>query len=145
MGNQTTIVEINGVKLEVDMRNAKRIDTLRVGSRVKVLIKEYSGFKTCGGVVVGFEPFASLPSIVVAYMDVDYSSANLRFKTFNAETKDFEIVADLDQNSLEVDKTDILRKIDAEIAKKQAELEELDQRKTFFIEKFAQFFKEEQQ
>ena len=42
---------------------------------------------------------------------------------------------------LEVD----LRKIDAEIAKKQAELEELNQRKTFFIEKFAQFFKEEQQ
>ena len=37
------IVEIDGVKIEVDLRTAKRIDTFRVGDNVKVLCKEYNG------------------------------------------------------------------------------------------------------
>jgi len=32
------IIEINGVKLEVDLSTAKRIDEFRVGDTVKVLI-----------------------------------------------------------------------------------------------------------
>lgn len=36
------IVEINGIKMEVDMRHAKTIDTYKIGDRVKVLVKQYS-------------------------------------------------------------------------------------------------------
>lgn len=39
--SETTIIEINGVKLEIDLRHAKRIDNLRVGDTVKVLRKRY--------------------------------------------------------------------------------------------------------
>ena len=34
-------IEINGVKLEIDLRTAKRVDTFKIGDNVKVLKKEY--------------------------------------------------------------------------------------------------------
>lgn len=140
MEKQTTIIEVNGVKLEVDLRHAKRIDQLSIGSRVKCLIKKYDGFSTVPGVVVGFEPFNQRPTIVVAYLETDYSTAALKFMSFNSDTKDFEIVADLDNNSLEVDKASILAKMDREYAKKEAELQELADRKAFFLAHFGRYF-----
>lgn len=139
---QTTIIEINGVKLEVDLRNAKRIDQLTIGSRVKCLVKQYQDFATFPGVIVGFEPFQKLPTIVVAYLATDYSSAGLKFKSFNAETKDFEVVADLDNNALEVDRANVIQKMDREIAKKQAELDEIEAQKAFFLAHFGRYFSE---
>lgn len=140
MDHQTTIIEVNGVKLAVDLRTAKRIDELSIGSRVKCLVKQYDGFKTCAGVVVGFEPFPTKPTIVVAYLDEDYSTAALKFKSFNADTKDFEIVADIDNNALELNRADLLAKFDREAAKKRAELEEVEQRKAFFLAHFGRYF-----
>jgi hypothetical protein len=140
---QTTVIEINGVKLEVDLRTAKRIDTLRIGDRVKCLRKEYEGWKTCPGVVIGFEPFKNLPSIVVAYLDGGYNSDILAFKTYNAETKDFEIVPDLDHNALVVNKGDIIAKFDRDIAKKQAELDEIETKRAYFLSHFGRYFTEE--
>lgn len=138
---QTTIIEVNGVKLEVDLRSAKRIDQLQVGSRVKCLVKGYGGeFSTHPGVIVGFEPFPSQPSIVVAYLDNGYSSAGLKFKTFNSATKDFEVVADLDNNSLEIDRASVLEVFDRDISKKQIELRELQEKKAFFLSRFGQYF-----
>lgn len=139
MSKTKTIIEINGVKLEVDLRTAKRIDELKVGSRVKCLIKRYNDFITYPGVIVGFEPFTALPSIVVAYIEGDYSS-ELKFKTFNSETKDFEIIADLDNNSLEVNKISILERMDRELAKKEIEVQELKERRQFFLAKFNCYF-----
>lgn len=139
MSKTKTIIEINGVKLEVDLRQAKRIDELKVGSRVKCLVKKYNEMVTYPGVIVGFEPFTSLPSIVVAYIEGDYSS-ELKFKTFNAETKDFEVIADLDNNSLEVNKLTILERMDREITKKEVELEELKAKRAFFLTKFDCYF-----
>ena len=37
------IIDINGMKMEVDLRTAKRIDTFKVGDNVKVLATEYNG------------------------------------------------------------------------------------------------------
>ena len=49
------IIEINGVKLEVDMSTAKKIDEYRVGDNVKVLKKDYSGnYDVLAGVIVEF-------------------------------------------------------------------------------------------
>lgn len=137
------IIEINGVKMEVDLRYAKRIDHLTVGSRVKCLLKSgYSGseFKVVPGVIVGFEPFQNLPSIVIAYLDVDYSSVGIKFKSYNAQCSDFEIVADLDNNALEVNKADILGKMDREIEKKKLELEEIIQKRDYFLANFGVYF-----
>ena len=39
--SELTTVEINGVKMDVDLRTAKRVDTMKVGTRVKVLTRSY--------------------------------------------------------------------------------------------------------
>jgi hypothetical protein len=143
MEKQTTIIEVNGIKLEVDLRSAKRIDTLRVGDRVKCLVKGYGGsMSTHAGVVVGFEPFPSLPSIVVAYLDTGYASGTLKFQTFNSATKDFEIVPDLDNNALEVDRAHILAQFDREAEKKRQEVEEIEAKRLFFLANFGRYFSE---
>ena len=141
---QTTVIEINGVKLEVDLRNAKRIDQMQIGSRVKVLAKQYNDFATYPGVIVGFEPFPSHPAIVIAYLQTSYNSAALVFKTITSETKDFEIVADLDNNALEVNKADAIRQFDSEIAKKELEVAEMKAKKDFFIKNFGAYFQQEE-
>lgn len=136
---QTTIIEINGVKLEVDLRTARRIDTLRIGDRVKCLLKEYQSWKTVPGVVVGFEPFRNLPSIVVCYLDAGYTP-DLHFKSFNSETTDFEIVPDLDQNALEINREHVLARMETEAEKKRGELREIEQKRVFFLANFGRYF-----
>lgn len=137
---QTTIIEINGVKMEVDLRNAKRIDELKIGSRVKCLVKRYSDFATYPGIIVGFEPFPTKPTIIVAYLEHDYSSAGIKFQSFNSDTKDFEVVADLDHNALEVNRSNVLNAFDRDIQKKKLELEEVEQKRAFFLANFGAFF-----
>ena len=44
MENNKKIVEIDGIKLEIDMRTAKRIDQFKVGDKVKILVKKYDTF-----------------------------------------------------------------------------------------------------
>ena len=143
MSNEnSTIIEINGVKLEVDLRTAKRVEELRVGSKVKVLKKGYGNdYKVHAGVVVGFEPFENLPTIVVCYLDVDYSSAKLEFAHFNAKSnrEDLDIVAAIDDD-LPCRKADVLDRIDAEIERKRKEIEDVEAKRAFFLKHFEQYF-----
>ena len=140
MTNETMLVEINGVKMEIDTRHARKIETLRVGSRVKVLVKQYEGHKIYPGVVVGFDEFRELPTINVCYLDIDYFQAALKFIAYNAQTKDAQIVAANDNDELELSKGDVLARIDKEIANKQIEIEELEQRRGFFLARFGAYF-----
>ena len=137
---ETTRVEINGIKLDIDLRTARRVDTLQVGSRVKCLVKTYSGAAVYPGVVIGFEPFPSKPTIQVAYLDMGYGSEMLKFFAFNEDSKDFEIVPDIDNSSLECHKADILVRFQREIEKKQMEVTELQQKRQFFLDKFGAYF-----
>ena len=135
---QTTTIEVNGVKLEVDLRNAKRIDTLKVGTRVKVLKKQYSDtFNVMHGVVVGFEPFKQLPTIIVAVTKFEYNDAKIEFIYYNSGSKDVEIVIATDSDKAGLDKNDFLKCIDRDIKKKESEIQELKHREQFFIDKFA--------
>jgi len=143
--NHNQIIEINGVKMEIDMRHATRIDTLQIGSRVKCLVKEYSDHKVYPGVIIGFEPFVELPTIVVAYLKTDYSSASITFKSYNTATKDFEIVSDVDATALEVNKSNILQLMQREQDKLQLQMDEIAQKRNFFLKNFATFFAENQQ
>lgn len=144
MDSNKTVIEINGVKMEVDLRYATRIDHLQVGSRVKCLVKTYSEHQVYPGVIVGFEPFQNLPSIVVAYLKNEYSGADLVFKSYNAESKDFEIVADQDNTSLEVNKQKITTLMQRDINKKQAEVQAAQEQLNFFLKNFASYFVENQ-
>lgn len=137
MKENTQIIEINGVKLQVDMRYAKRIEEITVGSRVKVLRKTYSeNYEVLHGVIIGFEPFEKLPTIIVAAAKVDYSTAQIEFIYYNAKTEGVEIVVAHDDDLAALDKNDFVAKCDREIDKKRTEIAELENRKQFFLAKF---------
>ena len=140
MEKQFQTIEINGVKLEVDMRHARKIEELRIGSPVKCLKKRYSDYAVYPGVIIGFYNFGNLPTVNIAYLETDYSSAKLCFEAFNSETKDFEIVADVDFQSLDLNKDHILDLMDREIAKKETELAEAKAKKDFFFKNFDKHF-----
>lgn len=91
------IVEVNGIKMELDLRTAKvqTIDTFRVGDPVLLLITTGYGDKTStmyDGVITGFGAFKENPTIMVSYLDTSYSSAALKHVCINSNTKDIEIV-----------------------------------------------------
>lgn len=140
-------VEINGVKMEVDLRTAKRIDTLKVGSRVKVLVKQYGGdtFKTHPGVIVGFDDFINRPSITVAYLATDYSSSSIKFVAINKDSgTDIEIIADVNEKTLEVSRDDVLCRMDAEIEQHRRSIEEVEDRKAYFLRYFSAWFSKDE-
>lgn len=140
--NEKEIIEVNGVKLEVDYRVATRIDQIKVGTRVKVLKKEYSNYKVHHGIVIGFEPFKLLPTIIIAVAKVEYSEAKVEFIYYNSETKETEIVVALDDDKEAIDKVNFVKNVDKEIQKKQNEIMELEQKKDYFLEKFASYWTE---
>ena len=134
------IIEINGVKLEVDTRYAKRVDQIRIGTRVKVLQKDYSDYKVAHGIVIGFEPFQKLPTIIVAAAIIEYSTAKIKFIYYNSETKDTEIVISSEDDVADVDKNNFINSVDREIDKKKNEIQELEDRKQYFLKKFKTYW-----
>lgn len=135
-----TVIEVNGVKLEVDLRHAKRIDILAVGDRVKVLKKEYQDFKVYPGMVIGFEPFKERPTVIVAYIKTGYNEAGIEFVYYNTDSKEVEIVKALDDDMLGLEKAFVVRNMDRLIETKRREMEELMAKKDYFLEKFQAYW-----
>jgi hypothetical protein len=132
----TRIIEINGVKFEVDMRTARRVDELRVGTKVKVLVTSiYGEPKVWPGVIIGFEPFEKLPTILVAYIETDYSKADMKFVHYNAKTKDVEIIAAADD--MDLDRSKVLDWFDRELHRNEIARQELLARRDYFTDQFA--------
>lgn len=137
MENQETkrVVEIEGIKLEIDLRTAKRVETYRVGDNVKVLKKRYSDYVSYPGVIVGFDDFKKLPTIVIAYVDISIASALVEFAFLNAESKDVEVCPMVgDQNVIE--KQRAVDMMDKAIEIKQREIEDLKMKKNYFLQNF---------
>jgi hypothetical protein len=137
------IIEINGVKMEIDLRHATQIhDQIKIGSKVKVLVKEYSDHKIYHGVIVGFENFPSLPTIEVCYLKTEYGEPQLKFVSINAKTsQSFEIVPAIDWSPL-ADKDKILQWFDDEIIKTQEKLSVLQRKKEHCVKYLDVFVKE---
>lgn len=130
---ETTIIEINGIKMEVDLRSAKKIETYKIGDNVKVLVKEYSTYASYPGVIIGFDGFAQLPTITVCYLKTGYN-AEVKFVYVNSETKDIEIVHMTDADKMELNLAP--EQLDREILKKEAEIADLKAKKAYFLENF---------
>ena len=144
MNKETTIIELNGVKLEVDLRTAKRVDTLRVGDRVRLLEKSTynSEVKIHHGIVAGFEPFPSAPTIIVAYLKQAYREASIEFvylNTASEDTKQWEIVPSID-GDLPVNKEDVVSSINRNIETKLAEIQDLERKRDYFLREFGKYF-----
>lgn len=142
MENAKRIIEINGIKLEVDMSTAKRIDEFRVGDNVKVLRKEYNGYKVDAGVIVEFVNFKELPTMIIAVFRQDYSGVSIDFINFNAETENVEITPCC-EHELILEKCRVIDKFNQEIEKKQNEMEELINKRDYFEKHFAKYFSHE--
>jgi len=135
MSDEKRIIEVNGVKIECDMRTAKTVESYRVGDSVKVPVKEYGSDYACyPGVIIGFAEFQSKSAIEVMYLSSRYNDAEIKVKTLTTESKDIEIVP---SNIYETkfDRAMVLDKFDRQISKKEEELRNLlSQREAF--EKF---------
>lgn len=133
----TRIIEVQGVKLEIDLRTAKQVDCYRVGDRVKVLTKDWSGkYASHAGAIVAIDAFQNLPTIVVAYIENPLtSSGKIDFAYINAQTKDIEIVPMCEDDIVPTRQT-ILGFFDASISAKERELAEIRTRKEYFLRQY---------
>lgn len=138
MENQ--IIEINGVKIEVDMRYARKIEAYKVGDRVKLLSKKYGdSYESYPGIIVGFDNFKMLPTIIIAYLETSYSCASIKFAYLNSSSKDIEICPIVD-NYIALEKSTIIEAMDRDITKKEEEIFEMKTRKEYFLNNFNEYF-----
>lgn len=135
----TKIIEINGVKMEVDMRTVRIIDNFRVGDNVKLLLKNYESYESHPGVIIGFDQFEKLPTIIIAYIDTRYSATRIKFSYFNEQSKDVEICK-TNPLDLDIDKVSIINNFDNEILVKKEELRDLEMKRKYFLDNFKKHF-----
>ena len=133
------IVEVNGIKIEVDMDTARRVEHYRIGDKVKLLKKEYQAYRSYPGIIVGFDAFKERPTIVVCYLDVSYSETKVAFAYINSETEDIEMAPMLNAEA-DLDKADAVGKLDSAINTKQAEVDELKRKRAYFLDNFNKHF-----
>jgi hypothetical protein len=135
------IIEIGGVKLEVDLREARTVESYRVGDAVKVLVKEAYGekYSSFPGIIAGFDNFEKLPSIVVAYVNIQYSEAKIETVVLNKQTEGIELCP---INDLEVslDKSTAIDFFKREIKKKEMEAAEIRAKLAYFLAHFGKHF-----
>lgn len=137
---ETTIIEVKGVKMELDLRTAslQRVDTFKVGDKVKVLRKvaSYSeDWESCPGVIVGFDAYRDSPTIIIAFV----SSNAVKLLHINSKTKDVEIVMANENDFEALEKANVIDYMNREIQNAELKVEELKQRKDYFLKFFGQY------
>jgi hypothetical protein len=139
------IIEINGIKLEVDLSTARRIDEFKVGDNVKVLRKQYSdSYKVEPGVITEFVNFKERPTIVIAvFKDGGYNSEpSIEFIYLTQDTTGVEIAACC-EHELKLNRETVAGQFQRQIEKKHKEADELQAKFDYFMEHFGHFIKEE--
>ena len=139
------IVEIDGVKIEVDLRTAKRIDTFAVGDNVKVLCKEYNDqYKVKPGIMTDFANFKEKPTIVVAVFNEGSwsSSPSIEFIYIYEGMEDKYEIVFADDEELRLTKDGVVEKFEREIQKKRNEAQDLQNQLDYFKKHFLKNQKE---
>lgn len=144
MEESKKIIEIDGVKVEVDLRTAKRVESFKVGDNIKILDKEYDSYKVKPGIIVDFAEFQELPTIVIAVFDEGAwsSTPNISFIYYNKNTsKKVEIVS-CSEDEIKVSKEGVIERFEREIQKKKNEYEDLKNKLEYFKTHFLKVYKE---
>lgn len=137
------IVEINGVKMQIDLRQAKVIDQYKVGDNIKVLVQDYADdFKSYVGTIIGFDEFEHTPTIVIAYLKTDYSGADIKFLYYNSKTKNAEICP-LNDWDMPMKKSDIIKEFSNERNKRVQEIADIDKKERVFESLFGKYFEKD--
>lgn len=135
------IVEINGVKLEVDLRQANTIESFKIGDNIKVLVKGYGdNYSSHVGVIIGFDEFKEHPAINITYLELTYSKAEMHFKTLTADTKDVEIAHVTNPNELTFNKNSVEQMFNDKIKKQQEEIKDIIGQRDYFLQAFGKYF-----
>lgn len=136
MSEHMRTIEVEGQKFEVDMRTAKKVEAYRVGDRVKVLKKTYSGYEVHPGCIVGIDCFKNLPTIVVAYVPGRFSDdGKVEFAYLNAESKELEI-APMSEDDLIPTRDTILTYFERAIDAHRSKLREIEVKRDYFLRQF---------
>lgn len=144
MEESKRIIEIDGVKVEIDLRTAKRVDSFKVGDNIKILDKEYDTYKVKPGIIVDFAEFQELPTIVIAVFEEGLWSSvpNISFIYYNKNTsKKVEIVS-CSEDEIKVSKEGVIERFEREIQKKKNEYEDLKNKLDYFKMHFLKSYKE---
>lgn len=132
-------IEINGIKFEVDMSTAKRIDTFKIGDNVKVLDKSYSDYKILDGVITAFVNFKDLPTIEVAVFESSWSEVNIRFIYINENTEKYEITPSSYYES-KIEKNKVVESLNREIETEKSKIRDLENKKNWFVKYYEKHF-----
>lgn len=140
MSEHIRTIEVEGQKFEVDMREATKIEKYKVGSKIKLLLKTYSGYEVHPAVIVGIDAFNALPTIVIAYMANRWDDDSpIKFSYFNSESKDTEICPMVEDDIVPT-REGILARFDKELKKKQDQIAELETKKEYFLRQYGTAF-----
>lgn len=138
---EKTLIEVKGVKLEVDLSSARVIDNYKMGENVKVLVKEYDSYVSYPGVIIGFDNFQVRPTIVIAYLKLGYNEASVKFAYLNTESKDLEICPMIAED-MPFEKVRVLELFDRQIISEEEKVKELKRQKEYFLAQFGKYFKD---
>lgn len=139
MENTKRIVEVGGVKVEVDLRTAKTVSEYKVGDRIKLLKKDYSTYEVYPAVIVGFDEFQKLPTIIIAYVKNKYSEYVLDFAYLNSESKDMEI-ATMQEWEVEFDIEKAKKYFEEVIKEAKYKVQEKEKQYDWFMSNYNKFF-----
>lgn len=125
----------------VDMTGAKVVDQFQVGDPVKVLVKKYNDeHDAYYGMIIGFDNFENLPTIVIAYFESSYGSkADLKVVHLNDQTKGLEICHTIPAE-INLNPQAVLDEFNSKISEKRNEIRSLTNQKEFFLSSFSKVF-----
>ena len=137
----TQTITVGEMKVSISRDQAQTTNTYRIGDRVKILVKDYSDYSVYYGIIAAFDNFKNLPSITVCYIENKYGKGEMKFCAINKQMGDkFEIVPCLESDKIDIDQGDIVERMQAEIDKKQAEIEDIHRKINYFNKMFRKWF-----
>jgi len=138
------VVEINGVKVEVDLRTAKVVEHFKVGDPVRVFHpkQDFSDAAIRPGVIVGFCEFDKTPAIQILELEVSYSGVSFNTVVIAEGINNNLQIAPYNKFEGIVSKADVVTRLDRMIQKAELDLSELMMKKKYFIDNFAKAFDE---
>jgi len=140
---ESRIIEVGGVKMEIDLRHAKVVEKYRVGDGVKVLVKKYTDtFESYPGVIIGFDAFVQRPTIIIAYLEAGYSAAEIKIVHLNSSSPDVEIVPVTVGEFMLSERGRVEELLDRGILKAEQALEAEIAKKTYFQKYFGMLFED---
>lgn len=136
----TKIIEVNGIKMEVDLREAKVINKFKVGDPVKLIKNDSGNVKIMAAAISGFVMTDKLSAIEVVWLEEDYWSG-IKFMTavITSKTTEYELVAYSEHDRI-LNKQSVLNCFNKKQDELEAKLDELRAKRQYFEDNFGKLF-----